>query len=120
MRLFILQIISAIVLLSFLTIFAGVALIVTTESPAAIGAGNNHCNPDGAQSCPLPCATPLCPLCVCAIADTVQRITILTSFQAMEFEFPDASLSLPDLYVIEIFHPPRREIVFNVRGMNII
>jgi hypothetical protein len=90
---------------------SGVALIATAESPAAIGAvNNNHCNPDRAQqSCPLPCSTPVCPLCVCAIADTVQPVEMQIIFQIVEFEFPDVAQSIPDPYVIEIFHPPRLE-----------
>lgn len=100
--------ICVLLLLSFSMLFSGVTLIATAESPAAIGAvKNNHCNPDGAQSCPLPCTTPVCPLCVCAIADTVQPVEIQTTFQIVEFEFPDVAQSIPDPYLNEIFHPPR-------------
>ena len=96
----------------------GVTLIA--ESPATTGAVNNHCNPDGSQNCPLPGTTPVCPLCVCAIADTVQPIQMQTTIQVDEIEFLDVAQSILAPYVSEIFHPPRREIVFNVRGMNII
>lgn len=49
-----------ILLLSFGMMFSGVTLIVTAESPVTIEAVNKkHCNPDGAQSCPLPCTTPV-------------------------------------------------------------
>lgn len=98
-----------VLLLSFGMMFSGVALIATAESPAVTGAVNNHCNPDGAQSCPLPCTTPVCPLCVCAIADTVQPVEIQTTLQIVEFEFPDVAQSIPVPYVIKIFHPPRLE-----------
>lgn len=99
-----------VLLLCFGMMFSGVALIATAESPAATGAVNNHCNPDGAQSCPLPCTTPDCPLCVvCAIADTVQPVEIQTTFQIVEIEFPDVAQSISDPYLSEIFHPPRRE-----------
>lgn len=113
MRLFIIQIISAIVLLSIVTMFSGVTLIATAESPAAIGAVNNHCNPDGAQSCPLPCTTPLCPLCICAIADTAHPIEINTNLQVFEFDYLDVMESIPDTYVSEIFHPPRPHSAFS-------
>lgn len=110
MRNLVFRTICVLMLLSFGTMFSGVALIATAESPAVIGAiENNHCNPDGAQRCPLPCATPVCPLCVCAIADTVQPVDIQTTFQMVEFEFPDVVRSIPDPYVNEIFHPPRSE-----------
>jgi len=108
MRINLFRTIGVILLLSFATMFSGVALIATAESPAVIGAVNdNHCNPDGAQSCPLPCTTPVCPLCVCAIADTVKPVEMQTIFQIVEFEFPDVAQSIPDPYVIGIFHPPR-------------
>lgn len=113
MRLFILQIISAIVLLSFVTMFSGVNLIATAESPAAIGVVNNHCNPDGAQSCPLPCTTPLCPLCICVITDTAHPIEINTNLQVVEFDYLDVMDSIPDPYVSEIFHPPRPQSAFS-------
>ncbi len=106
------RIICAIVLLCFVTMFSGVTLIVTAESPVKLEAvNNNHCNPDGAQSCPLPCTTPVCPLCVCAIADTVHPVEIQTSFQIVELECPDVAQSIPDPYVVEIFHPPRQKMV---------
>jgi hypothetical protein len=102
--------ICVLLLLSFGMMFSGVTLIVTAESPVAIGAvNNNHCNPDGAQSCPLPCTTLVCPLCVCAIADTVQQVEIQTIFQIVESEYPDVALAIPDPYVTEIFHPPRKK-----------
>jgi hypothetical protein len=107
MRINLFRIIGVILLLSFGMMYSGVVLIATAESPAAIGAVNNHCNPEGAQSCPLPSTTPACPLCVCAIADTVQPVEIQTTFQIVEFEFPDVAQSIPDPHVIEIFHPPR-------------
>lgn len=101
--------IICVLLLSFGTMFSGVAHIATAESPAAIGAVNkNHCNPDGAESCPLPCTTPVCPLCVCAIADIVQPVEIQTTFQTIEFDF-NVAQSIPDPYVVEIFHPPKLE-----------
>lgn len=104
--------ICVLLLLSFGTMFSGVALVATTETQAAIGAvNNNHCNPDGAQSCPLPCTTPVCPLCVCAIADTVQPVEIQTTFQTVESEFPDVAQSISDPYLVEIFHPPRQKMV---------
>ena len=110
MRTSVFRTICVLLLLSFGTMFSGAALIATAESPATIGAvNNNHCNPDGAQSCPLPCTTPVCPLCVCAIADTVHPVEIQTTFQIVEFEFPDVAQSIPDPYVIKIFHPPRQE-----------
>lgn len=110
MRLFILQIISAIVLLSFVTLFSGAALIVTAKSPVKLEAVNNsHCNPDGAQSCPLPCATPLCPLCICAIADAAHPIEINTNLQVVELDYLNVAWSIPDPHVFEIFHPPRLE-----------
>ena len=92
--------------------FSGVILIASAESPVTIGAVNNdHCNPDGAQSCPLPCTTPVCPLCVCAIADAVQPVEIQTSFQIVEFEYQDVTQAIPDPYVVEIYHPPRQKMV---------
>ncbi|AFP20458.1 hypothetical protein GSU3559 [Geobacter sulfurreducens PCA] len=97
-----------VLLLSFVTMFSGVTLMATAESPPAIGVvSNNHCIPDRAQSCPLPCTTPVCHFCVCAVADTVQPVEIQTTFQIVEFEFPDFAQSIPDPYVNEIFHPPR-------------
>lgn len=109
MRINLFRIIGVILLLSIAMMFSGVTIIATVDSLAATGEINNHCNPDGAQGCPLPCATPVCSLCVCAVADVVQAVGIQTTFQAMEFEFPDISLSIPDPYVSEIFHPPKRE-----------
>jgi len=110
MRSHLFRTICVLLLLSFGMMFSGVTLTATAESPAAIEAVNiNHCNPDGAQSCPLPCTTPDCPLCVCAIADTVQPVEIRTTLQIVEFEFPDVAQSIPDPHVIEVFHPPRLE-----------
>ncbi|MDD2733651.1 MAG: hypothetical protein PHF56_06890 [Desulfuromonadaceae bacterium] len=112
MRPLVFRTICVLLLLSFGMMFSGVALIATTESPVAIGAvSNNHCNPDGAQSCPLPCTTPVCPLCVCAIADTVQPVEILTNFQTIESDFREVAQSIPDPYAVEIFHPPRQKMV---------
>lgn len=108
MRLHLFRTICVLLLLSFGMMFSGVALIATAESSTPIGAvKNNHCNPDGAQSCPLPCTTPVCPLCVCAIADTAQPVEMQTIFHIVAFEFPDVVQLIPDPYVIEIFHPPR-------------
>lgn len=102
------RIICAVLLLSFGLMFSGVALIASAESPAAIEADNrSHCNPDGAQTCPLPCTTPICPLCVCVVADTVSLFVIQTNIRVIEFNFPDVAWRIPDPYVNEIFHPPR-------------
>jgi len=102
--------ICVLLLVSFGMMFSGASLIVTTEPPVKLDSlNNNDCNPDGAQSCPLPCSTPACPLCVCAIADTVQPVEMQTTFQIVEFEFPEVEQSIPAPYVSEIFHPPRPE-----------
>jgi len=98
------------VVISFVTMLTGGALTATTESAAMFEtAKRNHCIPNGAHSCPLPDTTPVCPLCVCAMADTAQPVEIETTFQIFEFAFPEDAQSIPDPYVSEIFHPPRLE-----------
>lgn len=102
--------ICAVLLISFGMMFSGVVLIASAELPVAIEAANkNHCNPDGAQSCPLPCTTPICPLCICVIAEAVLAFVMKTNIRVIDFDFSDVAWRIPDPYVNEIFHPPRAE-----------
>lgn len=108
MRILVFQTICALLLLSLGMMFSGVALVASAESPVAIEAdNNNHCNPNGAQSCPLPCTTSFCPLCVCVIADTASPFVLQTNIRVNDFNFPDVAWLIPDPHINEIFHPPR-------------
>lgn len=108
MRILVFRIICALLLLSFGMMFSGVSLIASAESPVAIEAdNNNHCNPDGEQGCPLPCTTPICPLCVCVIADAVTQFVLQSNIRVIDIIFPDVVWLIPDPHVNEIFHPPR-------------
>lgn len=114
MRTLILRTICVVLLLCFGLMFSGVALFSIAASPTATCAITNHCAPDGAQSSPVPCTKPACPLCKCAIADAVQPVEILTTFHYVCFDFKDIEQLAPDQYVVEIFHPPRLEGGFEV------
>jgi hypothetical protein len=108
MRTFLFRTICAIVLLFLVTMVSEGTLIAVAEFPVRLEAvSNNHCTPDSAQSCPLPCTIPVCPLCICVISDTVQQVEMQASFQITVFEFPDVVGSIPDPYASDIFHPPR-------------
>ncbi|QEM68856.1 hypothetical protein FO488_12285 [Geobacter sp. FeAm09] len=108
MRTLIFRMICALLLLSLGIMFSGAVLIASAESPAAIEAGNqNHCNPDGAQSCPLPGTTPICPLCVCVIADAASSFVLRANIRVIDCNFADVVRLIPDPHINEIFHPPR-------------
>jgi hypothetical protein len=102
------QIISAILLLAVVTMFSGLASTAFADQPVkAEATDSNHCNPNGGQSCPLPCSTSVCPLCVCSIVDIILPIEIRTSFHTLEFNYPDVSVAIPYPFMSEIFHPPK-------------
>ncbi len=102
------RIISAILLLAVATMFCGLASTSFADQTVKVETtDNNHCNPNGGQSCPLPCSTPVCPLCICSIVDISLPIEIHTSFHIIEFNYPDVSEAVPDPYMSEIFHPPK-------------
>lgn len=99
--------ISAVVLFATATMFSGLFSIIAVERSITNEANVNHCNNDAAQSCPLACTTPVCPLCICVLCDAVRPIEVGTSFQIAESNFLDLKQSSTSLYVDEIFHPPR-------------
>jgi len=102
------RIVSTIVLLTVVTMFTGLASIISAPQTVNLETtSNNHCNPDGAQSCPLPCTTPDCPLCVCNIADAVFPIETQINFHIAKFNYPDVSEAIPDPFMNDIFHPPK-------------
>jgi hypothetical protein len=88
--------------------FSGLASTTSvTQDVQLETTSNNHCNPDGAQSCPLPCTTPVCPLCICIIADSVLSIEILTNFHIAELSYADIFETIPGPFLSDIFHPPK-------------
>lgn len=102
------RIISAILLLAVVMLFSGLASTTFADQTVKVETtDNNHCNPNGGQSCPLPCSTPVCPLCICSIVDISLPIEIHTSVHIAELNYPDVSEAIPDPYMSEIFHPPK-------------
>jgi len=102
------RIISAILLLAVVTMFSGLASTSFADQPVKVETTyNNHCNPDGGQSCPLPCSTPVCSLCICSIVDISLPIEIHTSVHIAELNYPGVSEAIPDPSMSEIFHPPK-------------
>lgn len=99
--------ISALVLFATATMFSGLFSIIPVERSITNEANGNHCNKDAAQSCPLACTTPVCPLCICVLGDAVRPIEVRASFQIAELNFLDLKQSPPTPYVDEIFHPPK-------------